>query len=159
MKHQGENTILPLPKLLAAYRSHNKREVVTNLPELKGIFLGRTYNVQDITWLLVNINHSYVRAVGIYGSPAVGKSTLAIHTAYEISQCGIEVQYIGLFDTHHLFERHSESTKSIPVTSSPDPWSPSPILFEAPIEGKKAISLSAQGLMKWAKGVKKDTLL
>ena len=140
----------------------NKREVVTNLSELKGLFLGRSYNVQDITWLLVNANLSDVRAVGIYGSPAVGKSTLVIHTAHVISHCGIEVRYIDLFDTHHLFEHHSESTKSVPVTSSPDPWastSPGPVLFETPNDRKKALSLSAQGLLEWAKGVKKDTLL
>ena len=129
-----------------------------NLPNLIGHFFGRSNSVQNITWYLLNKNISGIRAVGIYGSPAVGKSTLAIHTAHVISECGIEVRYIDLFDTHN----HSESTESVPVTSSPDPWastSPGPVLFETPNDRKKALSLSAQGLLEWDKGVKKDTLL
>ena len=153
-------TITDLQKSLLHCR---KEEVAhNNLPIVTGPFLGRSNSVQNLTWLLFKKYFSGVKAVGIYGSPAVGKSTLAIHTAYVIAQCGIEVRYIDLFDIDHLFEHHSESTKSVPVTSSPDPWastSPGPVLLETPNDGKKAMSLSAQGLLEWVKGVKNDTLL
>ena len=150
-------TITDLQKSLLHCR---KEEVApNNLPIITGPFLGRSNSVQNLTRLFFEKYFSGVKAVGIYGSPAVGKSTLAIHTAHEISQCGIEVWYIDLFDIDHLFEHHSEATKSVPVTSSPDPWASTSVLFETPNGRKKALSLSAQGLLEWAKGVKKDTLL
>ena len=141
--HDAPETSSPQKPLL-----HGKQDKIapSNLPVLMEQFLGRSDNVEDITKLLVNTSISCVRAVGIYGSPAVGKSALAIHTAHVISQCGIEVRYIDLFDTNHLFKHSSESIPSL------DPWA------SASSETlDDSISLSAQALLEWAKGVKKDT--
>ena len=46
---------------------------------------------------------AYVAMVSIFGPPAVGKSTLAIHVGHVLANNGISIRYVNLNEAHHMF--------------------------------------------------------
>ena len=76
-----------------------------NLPHLPGPFIGRDKEVDNITHLLRFAEHSHAKMVHIFGFPAVGKSTLAVHVGYEMARHGVTVRYINVDETH-IFKSH-----------------------------------------------------
>ena len=76
-----------------------------NLPDLPGPFIGRGKDVENINHLLHFAEHSHTKMVHIFGLPAVGKSTLAVHVGYEMARRGVVVRYINAEETH-LFRSH-----------------------------------------------------
>ena len=138
-----------------------------NLPHLSGPFVGRKPELQEITDLLINSNHSGVTSIGIYGMPGIGKSTLAIHIGYEIAKFGIEVRHINVRDTHLFREESVDNKPADSDINKSDKAKKSScavgkflgnIHWYDPLQ-KKFISSSALGLVEWAKGLEKNTLL
>ena len=76
-----------------------------NLPHLSGLFIGRDKDVQHFTHLLRFAKQSRTKMVHIFGLPAVGKSTLAVHVGYEMARRGVAVRYINMDETH-IFKSH-----------------------------------------------------
>ena len=64
-----------------------------NLPDFPGPFVGRNQDVNEIIHLLHN---PFVKTVHIFGLPAVGKSTLAVHVGYQMASHGVAVRYISM---------------------------------------------------------------
>ena len=81
------------------YAPHNLPFLDPSLP-----FVGRESDVRNVTDILVS---NRVSIVGISGSPAFGKSTLAIHIGYEVVKNHITVGYINA-DEDDLFSEVSE---------------------------------------------------
>ena len=63
------------------------------LPKFDPPFIGRDKNVSD---LISTILHSDVPVVHITGAPAIGKSHLAVHVAWELIDYGVDVKYVDL---------------------------------------------------------------
>ena len=84
----------------------NLRYAPHNLPFLDPTipFVGREGDVRNVTDIIV---WNRVSVVGISGSPAFGKSTLAIHIGYEVVKNHIMVGYINA-DEDDLFSEVSE---------------------------------------------------
>ena len=127
------------------------------LPVLYGPFLGRDKDLKEISHSLIHPASSGVTMVNIYGAPAVGKSTLAIHIGYTL-------------DAHYLLSKPDESIPQSPtVTKKPKinarnsselsvsysdivlPW--------YSLSEHQYVLASAQHLLEWAMGLKNDTLL
>jgi len=89
---------IELPQNLT-YAPHNLPFIDPTLP-----FVGRESDVRNVTDNLVS---NQVSIVGISGSPAFGKSTLAIHIGYEVVKNHIMVGYINA-DEDDLFSEVSE---------------------------------------------------
>ena len=89
---------IELPQNLT-YAPHNLPFLDPTLP-----FVGRESDVRNVTDNLVS---NQVSIVGISGSPAFGKSTLAIHIGYEVVKNHITVGYINA-DEDDLFSEVSE---------------------------------------------------
>jgi len=120
-------------------------------------------DVNDITNLFQS-----TKLVPIFGLPAVGKSTLAIHVGYKMARRGTAVRYINVDETHifkcydkskrfdsTLTENHDQKpTQTLAVSKATDitlPWySHTETRF---------VSTTAQGLIEWAKGLSNSTLL
>ena len=86
-----------------------------NLPHIPGPFVGRDSDLLNISHTLLHSRYTNIKTVGIYGPPAMGKSTLAIHVGYEMAMNGIQVRYINVNDAHHLFkDTSSEGTLNQP---------------------------------------------
>ena len=82
------------------YGQKTSDTATNNLPHLPGRFVGRDKEIEYITRLLHFANHSHTNMVHIFGLPAVGKSTLAIHVGYEMARRGVAVRYINVDETH-----------------------------------------------------------
>ena len=63
------------------------------LPKFDPPFIGRDKNVSD---LISTILHGDVPVVHITGAPAIGKSHLAVHVAWELIDYGVNVKYVDL---------------------------------------------------------------
>jgi len=132
-----------------------------NLPDFSGPFIGRDREVENIANLLHFAKHSHTKMVHIFGLPAVGKSTLAVHVGYEMARRGVVVQYIDLDETH-LFRSHehivieSHDQRTTRAVSKRD--SDIELSWYSHTE-KKDTSTSPQGLIQWAKGLSNDTIL
>ena len=63
-------------------------------------------STDKVTDILLS-THSVVQMVNIVGLPAVGKSTLAIHTGYEMTSHGVAVRYKNLDETR-IFKSHDD---------------------------------------------------
>ena len=132
-----------------------------NLPHLSGLFIGRDKDVQHFTHLLRFAKHSHTKMVHIFGLPAVGKSTLAVHVGYEMARRGVAVRYINVDETH-IFKSHEHI-----VTANHDQRTSNALTKRvSDIElswyshiDKKYVSTSARGLFQWAKGLSNDTVL
>jgi len=137
-----------------------------NLPHFPGPFVGRDRDVSNITNTLLS-NHSLVKMVHIFGLPAVGKSTLAVHVGYEIASHRVAVRYINV-DESHLFKNHKETKPSDSITLTENHTQKATQV----VTSLKAIALSwyshteksfvsttAKGLAEWAKGLSNVTLL
>ena len=78
--------------------SYEKREnVPSDLPKLIGPFVGREKQVNEIVRYLKSES---VHIVTIYGPPAFGKSTLAIHVGYKMVGSGVPVRYIDMTESN-----------------------------------------------------------
>ena len=109
------------------------------LPSLHGPFIGREADIEKIMKIL-DFDHSSTLILSVIGSPAIGKSTLAIHVGYQMEQMGVHVHYIDMTETPDI---------SILATS---------ILDSAGVE-ISAGSDKKKVLWKWAREVDCDTLL
>jgi len=88
--------------------SHDKQEnIPSDLPMLNGLFVGRENQVNEIVRYLKSES---VNIVSIYGPPAFGKSTLAIHVGYKMVESGVPVRYIDM--TESMFALFGRSTRS-----------------------------------------------
>ena len=146
---------------------HKAGEVApNNLPHFPGPFVGRDNDVNGITHLLL---HFIVKSVHIFGLPAVGKSTLAVHVGYEMASRGVAVQYINADETH-VFKSYDESKPSDSTIIEHDDQKPiQPLAISKAFSDialpwyskieKKVVSTTAQGLVDWAKGLSNSTLL
>ena len=145
--------------------SHKAGEIApNNLPYFPCPFVGRNRDVSNIIDLFSN--HSLVN---IYGLPAVGKSTLAIHVGYEMASCGVAVRYINVDDTH-VFKSYDESEPSDSTTTEHHDQKPTQgLAISKPFTDiilpwyshteKRFVSTTARGLIEWAKGLSNSTLL
>ena len=80
-----------------------------NLPHFPGPFVGRD---RDVSSIIHHLFYSLVKMVHIFGLPAVGKSTLAVHVGYEMASRGVAVRYINADETH-VFKNYDESKCNI----------------------------------------------
>ena len=98
-----------------AYAPHNLPFLDPMLP-----FVGRENDVANITNIIVSYK---VSIVGISGSPAFGKSTLAIHIGHKVAEKGIMVGYINA-DEDDLLSEVSEGigTSEMLTTESVCPY-------------------------------------
>ena len=88
--------------------SYDKQEnIFSDLPMLNGPFVGRENQVNEIVRYLKSES---VNIVSIYGPPAFGKSTLAIHVGYKMIASGVPVRYIDM--TESMFALFGRSTRS-----------------------------------------------
>ena len=153
-------------KLVRPLYSQNAKNIAPNdLPHLPGPFAGRDEDVNKVTNILLS-THSVVQMVNIVGLPAVGKSTLAIHTGYEMASHGVAVRYINLDETH-IFKSHDES-KSI-ITEQHDKKPKEALAITKAFTDitlswysrteTRFVSTTAQGLIEWAKKLSNLTLL
>ena len=132
-----------------------------NLPHLPGPFIGQDNDIEYITHLLRFAKHSHTKMVHIFGLPAVGKSTLAIHVGYEMAMNGVAVRYINVDETHIFkndepivtenLDQRITNALSKRVSNIELPWYSH--------TEKKYVSTSPQGLIQWAKGLSNDTIL
>ena len=131
-----------------------------NLPYFAGPFVGRDDDVRNITYLLF---HSLAKMVHIYGLPAVGKSTLAVHVGHKMVSRGVAVRYINMDDSHIS----KSSYISEPVQTVDNDWKTSKELvvssnitlsWYSPSQ-KEFVSATTQALIEWAKGLSNITLL
>ena len=131
-----------------------------NLPYFTGPFVGRVEEVQNITHNLLYSKNM----VHIFGLPAVGKSTLAVHVGYEMTTRRFAVRYINIDETHIFILPHETE----PIKAEDHFRTTSNALSEgigdialplySPTE-KRYISTSTLGLIEWAKGLSNNTLL
>ena len=137
-----------------------------NLPHFPGPFVGRDRDVSNITNTLLS-NQTMVH---IFGLPAVGKSTLAVHVGYKMASHRVAVRYINV-DESHLFKSHKEPkpSDSIILTESytqkatqavtiPKAFTEIALSWYSHTK-KSFVSTTAQGLAEWAKGLSNATLL
>ena len=134
-----------------------------NLPHFPGRFVGRDKEIEYITRLLHFANHSHTNMVHIFGLPAVGKSTLAIHVGYEMARRGVAVRYINADETHIFKSREhnvtaSESHGQGTTSALSETVSDIELSWYSHTE-KKHVSTSPEGLLQWAKGLSNDTIL
>ena len=94
--------------------SYDKQEnIPSNLPMLNGPFVGREKEVNEIVRYLKSES---VHIVSIYGPPAFGKSTLAIHVGYKMIASGIPVRYIDMTESMFaLFGRSARNLMDLPT--------------------------------------------
>ena len=143
------------------YKQNAENISPNDLPHLPGPFVGRDEDVNNIISILFSAN-SFVRMVNIFGLPAVGKSTLAIHTGYEMASREVVVRYINVDETH-IFKSHygSESTK----TEQHDQNSLASLQFITDITQSRyshtetKFASIAHDLVEWAKRLSNVTLL
>ena len=166
-KTSSDQTEIDKPSL---YGYCSSEGVASNdLPYLPGRFIGRDDEVKNITDLLIHPRISHINAIGIYGRPAVGKSTLAIHVGYRMAMCGVEVRYINIYDSYHLFKQHDvrDGGKRSQAKSQPFQKDSTEMLqpdgnghIQLPVYSDSAQKyVNPHGLLEWAKGIKNDTLL
>ena len=138
---------------------HKRNEnAAHNLPHLPGPFIGRDKDVEVITNLL-HFKHSHTKMVHIFGLPAVGKSTLAVHVGYEMARHGVAVRYVNVDETH-IFKDHEYTVVEDQRTS----YALSQRQHDIQLSWyshteEKHISTSAQGFIQWAKGLSNYTVL
>ena len=142
---------------------HKASVAPNNLPHLPGLFIGRDKDVESVTHLLRFTEHSHTKMVHIFGLPAVGKSTVAIHVGYEMASQGVAVRYINVDETHivrsreHIVtENHDQRTSA--TTDLTKRVSDIQLSWYSHTE-KRYVSTSPQGLIQWAKGLSNDTIL
>ena len=146
---------------------HGSDEFVpNNLPYERGLFVGRDSELLGISnMLLAGSAYADVAMVSIFGAPAVGKSTLAIHIGYVLASKGISVRYVNLNEAHHLFARHAGARdKPTSIHSIGDTTDLT--LHQAEVKipwyshaKKKYVLTSPKELIVWAKELTNDTVL
>ena len=168
-KTSSEQTEIDKPSLYGHCR--NEGVASNDLPHLPGRFIGRDDEVKNIIDLLVHPHTSHVNVIGIYGHPAVDKSTLAIHVGYQMAMCGVEVRYMNIYDSYYLFKQHDATDSGKPSQASSRSFqkdstemlqSGGDSDLEFPVysgRAQKYVKLSPHGLLDWAKGIRNDTLL
>ena len=77
-------------------RHKTTQDAPNNLPHFPGPFVGRDNDIRNITYFLF---HPHTQMVHIFGLPAVGKSTLAIHLGHKAVSHGVAVRYINMDDS------------------------------------------------------------
>ena len=101
-----------LEKTLLPYESQS-------LPIPSSSFIGREDDIHNITKVL-DFDHSSVQILSIYGPPAIGKSTLAIHIGHKLAAVGIHAHYVNMAeipDVQALYVRIFSSAGIIDTTS------------------------------------------
>ncbi len=141
-----------------------------NLPVLTRLFVGRDKDVENITDILLGKRQSWIKVVSVYGLPAAGKSTLAIHIGYEMANRGIAVRYINMNDAYHAFQenRSPETQTASNSRSKSASYRETAELtkrhssIQIPMyshEERRYRKLSPLTLLEWAKSVENKTLL
>ena len=146
------------------YSQKTGKVAPNNLPDFPGPFVGRNQDVNKIIHLLLN---PFVKTVHIFGLPAVGKSTLAVHVGYQMASHGVAVRYINV-DESHMFKSFYRPVPSDSIkTQNKKPpramvnsktFSNNALSWYSNTE-KKFVSATAQGLIEWAKALSNSTLL
>ena len=107
----------------------------------------------------------------IFGLPAVGKSTLAVHVGYEMASRGVAVRYINVDETH-IFKSHehivtenhdqrssaTSGRRSSATSALTNRVSDIQLSWYSHTD-KRYVSSSPEGLIQWAKGLSNDTIL
>lgn len=134
---------------------HRLEDIPSDLPKLSGPFVGRQEQVNEIVRYLKSES---VHIVSIYGPPAFGKSTLAIHVGYKMVESGVSVRYIDMTETNFALFGHS--TRSLK-----DLLTHSLALYNVTLAGTKLDEHELQvyenwaELLKWAKLIETHTIL
>ena len=89
---------------------------------------------------ILDFGHSSTLILSVIGSPAIGKSTLAIHVGYEMEEMGVHVHYVDMADTPDIAILATSILDSAGIKISTD-------------------SDEKKTLWKWAREVDHDTLL
>ena len=155
--HYYVTQMVNIPRLSAA----------NNLPYVRGPFVGRDSELQEISHMLMHSSYSGVAAVNIYGAPAVGKSTLAVQLGHQLTSYGISVGYINVHEARHLFKYGHTNTSADKSSAASDchstntmdnagsgvaiPWYSD--------TDQKYVLISSKMLVNWAKSLKRNTLL
>ena len=142
--------------------------VPNNLPHVRGPFVGRDSELQEISAMLfAGSAYADIAMVSIFGAPAVGKSTLAIQVGHVLASKGISVRYVNLNEAHHLFgsSRHADACDKPTSMHSTDDTTDL-ILHKAEVTipwyshaKKKYVLTSPKKLIAWAKERTNDTFL
>ena len=144
-------------------RHKTTQDAPNNLPHFPGPFVGRDNDIRNITSLLF---HPHTQMVHIFGLPAVGKSTLAVHLGYKVVSCGVAVRYINMDDSHiskssDIFEtvqsvdNDRKTSKDLVVSKT---FGNITLSWYSPSQ-KESVSATTQALLEWAKGLSNTTLL
>ena len=139
--------------------------VPNNLPYVRGPFVGRDSELQELSnMLLAGSAYADVAMVSIFGAPAVGKSTLAIQIGHVLANEGISVRYVNLNEAHHLFARHADASgnlKPTSIQSTANDDTTALILHKADVSytEKKYVLTSPKKLTAWAKKLTNDSVL
>ena len=130
--------------------SHDKQEnVPSDLPKLNGPFVGREKQVNEIVRYLKSES---VHIVSIYGPPAFGKSTLAIHVGYKMIGSGVPVRYIDMTENNLARNWMDLPTHNLALRNLTQ--------VEAKLDERKFPSHADWAeLLKWAKLIKTRTVL
>ena len=141
---------------------HKTQVAPNNLPYFTGPFVGRDNDIKNITYLLF---HSLTQMVHIFGLPAVGKSTLAVHLGYKMVSRGVAVRYINMDDSH--ISKSSDISEPVKTVDSdlktskelvPKAFGNITLSWYSPGQ-KEFVSRTTQALIEWAKGLSNITLL
>ena len=134
---------------------HRPEDIPSDLPKLSGPFVGREEQVNEIVRYLKSES---VNIVSIYGPPAFGKSTLAIHVGYKMVESGFPVRYIDMTETNFApFALSKESWKKLLTHSL--------AVYIVTIAGTKLdehelpLYENWAELLKWAKLIETHTIL
>ena len=135
-----------------------------NLPHVGGPFVGRESELSEISHMLL-YSSSYVAMVSIFGPPAVGKSTLAIHVGHVLASKGMSVKYLNMNEAHHLFARQADASyKPTSMHNAVDAttaltFHKAKIIPWYSYTKQKYVLSSSKKLIAWAKELTNDTLL
>lgn len=144
-------------------RHKTTQDAPNNLPHFPGPFVGRDNDIRNITYFLF---HPHTQMVHIFGLPAVGKSTLAIHLGHKVVSRGVAVRYINMDDSHiskssDIFEpvqsvdNDRKTSKDLVVSNT---FRDITVFWYSPSH-KESVSATTQALIEWAKGLSNTTLL
>ncbi len=140
-----------------------------NLPVLPEPFIGRDGDVEYITDIfLLGQRYSWAKIVSIYGLPAVGKSTLAIHVGYKMVHRGFAVRHINVRDANieSLFGEKQRGHVPSAAPGGESVGSDVAIRYadvgstvDESIGGQQHKNVSTSELLDWAGSLQNETLL
>ena len=148
---------------------NNGTTIEHNLPHLPEKFVGRTLELRRLTHWLLNHRDSGINAIVVYGPPAVGKSTLAIHVGYELMKQGVNVRYINVEESNVFRDSHTDSSvdhsnkpkivKDSQKSDSKTELTERPSDIDVAGDESPANSGASSDLLNWARALQKEYLL